>query len=520
MKKLLLMILIVCFVAAGGFVVFSACSDSHAHHLEYHAAKAPSCTEKGHKEYWQCTECGGFFEDGDGQKTVTSEGLTIFALGHDWSEWQYPDGYSCDESATVTRECARCHETENKTLAAGTHRWQITEYKEADCTHDGYVRYECDFCHVTHENILSAGHSMSHFEGKAATCTQEGNVEYYFCSFCERYFSDMDGEHEIDEADIIISALGHDWSEWTEDTAATCAKEGSRYRLCTSCGEVQREVIPAAGHQYDQTTHICSVCGDIQATQDLTFEFAYPAVYPGGSYVLTSTGENVGEIVLPATYNGKPVTGIAAGGVLSGVTSVQIPQTSTFYLYGGALADTVTQVRYAGDINGWAQLYFESGWAAGEYALFTLSGGVFVKEQNVSLTCGHIAAYAFEKNGGLGAVVLDGVQRVEQFAFASSSVVSFTAGKISALGYGAFAGCAQLKSADLSSSGITLLNAMTFAGCGLGRLKLPASLKSVAASAVPVRPDSLTFAGSREQWAQVEIGAGNALENAVCEADV
>ena len=390
MKKLLIMILIVCFVAAGGFVVFSACSDSHVHHLEYHAAKAPSCTEKGHKEYWQCTECGGFFEDGDGQKTVTSEGLTIFALGHDWSEW-------------------------------------------------------------------------------------------------------------------------------TEDTAATCAKEGSRYRLCTSCGEVQREVIPAAGHQYDQTTHICSVCGDIQATQDLTFEFAYPAVYPGGSYVLTSTGESTGEIVLPAVYNGKPVTGIAAGGVLSGVTSVQLPQTSIFYIYGGALADTVTQVRYPGDINGWAQLYFESGWAKGQYELFTLSGGAFVKAQDVSLTCDYIAAYAFENNGGLDAIILEGVQRVEQFAFASSSTVSLKAGNISALGYGAFAGCVHLKSADLSSSGITLLNAMTFAGCGLDRLKLPAALKSVAASAVPVRPDSLTFAGSREQWALVEIGADNALKNVICE---
>lgn len=393
MKKLLLTILIVCFFAAGGLVVFSACSVGHTHNLEYHAAEAPTCTEPGHTEYWQCTACGGFFKDKDGKTPVAAE-------------------------------------------------------------------------------------------------------------------------------DTVISAAGHDWSEWTEDKPASCTAEGIRCRTCASCGEVQREVIPAAEHTYDKNTHICSVCGEIRATQGLTFALARPAVYPGGSYVLTSTGENTGEIVLPAVYNGKPVTGIAAGGVLSGVTSVQIPQTSTFYLYGGALADTVTQVRYAGDTNGWAQLYFESGWAAGEYALFTLSGGAFIKEQNVSLTCGHIAAYAFEKNGGLGAVVLDGVQRVEQFAFASSSVVSFTAGKISALGYGAFAGCAQLKSADLSSSGITLLNAMTFAGCGLGRLKLPASLKRVAASAVPVRPDSLTFAGSREQWAQVEIGAGNALENAVCEADV
>lgn len=85
------------------------------------------------------------------------------------------------------------------------------------------------------------------------------------------------------------------------DKAAACEESGHRYRTCTRCDARQEETIAAAGHSYNSTTHVCSVCGDIEETQNLTFALASPQVYPGGSYVLTSTGSNMGEVVLPAT---------------------------------------------------------------------------------------------------------------------------------------------------------------------------------------------------------------------------
>lgn len=44
---------------------------------------------------------------------------------------------------------------------------------------------------------------------KAATCTEEGNIAYWYCSFCQKYFSDSAGLHEITLEDTIISPLGH-----------------------------------------------------------------------------------------------------------------------------------------------------------------------------------------------------------------------------------------------------------------------------------------------------------------------
>ncbi len=40
----------------------------------------------------------------------------------------------------------------------------------------------------------------------------------------------------------------HIYSDWVVDTEATCEADGSKYRTCESCGEVETEVIPATGH--------------------------------------------------------------------------------------------------------------------------------------------------------------------------------------------------------------------------------------------------------------------------------
>ena len=464
-----------------------------------------ACEAGGYVDY-KCSFCG------------TTKREELPAAGHKWSEWEVSKNATCTEAGEEKRTCENCGKEEKRTIQATDHSWgEWVTTKQPTCTQEGEQERTCANCSEKQTQPLSKlGHDMQYMEPTAATCAQAGNIEYYYCNRCDKYFSDIEGLHEITAESIVTPALDHSWGNWVTDKAAACEEDGLRHRTCERCHTEERETIKATGHSYNSTTHVCSVCGDIEETQNLTFALASPQVYPGGSYVLTSTGSNMGEVVLPATYNGKPVTGIASGAVLSGVTSVQIPNTQTFYIYGGALADTVSRINYLGDINGWAQLYFESGLAQGKYTLYTLSDSGFAAAKDVTITCNYVAAYAFENNAGLGAVTLSGVDRVEQFAFAQSSVTSFNSGGISALGYGAFAGCDKLASADLSSSSIAAINAMTFFGCKLSELKLPATLTSVAASAVPVQPAKLTFAGTSEQWSSVTIGAGNALENAIC----
>ena len=72
-------------------------------------------------------------------------------------------------------------------------------------------------------------HNMTHHPAEAATCTEDGNVEYWSCEGCGKYFADENGSEEI--TTIVIPATGHTYSEeWTYDEtdhwhAATCGHD-------------------------------------------------------------------------------------------------------------------------------------------------------------------------------------------------------------------------------------------------------------------------------------------------------
>lgn len=53
-------------------------------------------------------------------------------------------------------------------------------------------------------------HKMQHVQAVAATCTENGNIEYYKCLECERMYSDSEGNNEITDVVVVAS---HDFSE-------------------------------------------------------------------------------------------------------------------------------------------------------------------------------------------------------------------------------------------------------------------------------------------------------------------
>ena len=67
---------------------------------------------------------------------------------------------------------------------------------------------------------VNSGHKLTKAEAKAATCTEDGNIEYWYCDVCDKYFSDAEGKTEIALADTIIEATGHKMTK-TEAKAAT-----------------------------------------------------------------------------------------------------------------------------------------------------------------------------------------------------------------------------------------------------------------------------------------------------------
>ncbi|MCQ4021932.1 MULTISPECIES: cohesin domain-containing protein [unclassified Ruminococcus] len=82
-------------------------------------------------------------------------------------------------------------------------------------------------------------HDLKKVDAQKATCTKEGNIEYYVCDGCGKWFSDATGTFEIaDHNSVIIKKTAHTPSEWIEDKAATETDKGSQHKECTVCGEV------------------------------------------------------------------------------------------------------------------------------------------------------------------------------------------------------------------------------------------------------------------------------------------
>ncbi|MBP3330748.1 MAG: hypothetical protein J6L89_07945, partial [Clostridia bacterium] len=118
------------------------------------------------------------------------------------------------------------------------HDFEWVTDADATCTSDGAEHEECTVCgYVRNENtvIERLSHSLQMTEATEATCTEDGNIEYWTCSVCGKIFSDENGINEISLEDTIVEATGHNYIS---------------------------VVTPPTLDEYGYTTYTCSVCGE------------------------------------------------------------------------------------------------------------------------------------------------------------------------------------------------------------------------------------------------------------------
>ena len=99
-------------------------------------------------------------------------------------------------------------------------------------------------------------HDWNNTEETRPTCTKDGE-KVWECSRC--------GMKKTEK----ISALGHDWGDWTVTTPATCTNEGVETRICKrDPSHVETRTIPTTGHNWVDNgngTHTCTNCGATEA---------------------------------------------------------------------------------------------------------------------------------------------------------------------------------------------------------------------------------------------------------------
>ena len=109
--------------------------------------------------------------------------------GHTYGEWQSNGNGMHIRYCTV----AGCSGYEDGECTGG----------EATCT----VKAECAYCGEEYGELDSSNHNLVNTPAKDATVIETGNIEYWQCENCDKYFSDENGENEISLEDTVIQKL-------------------------------------------------------------------------------------------------------------------------------------------------------------------------------------------------------------------------------------------------------------------------------------------------------------------------
>ena len=144
-------------------------------------------------------ENGGFtLSPADGEQKIivtdkagnTAEMTVTVHDGHTFGEW------TSNGDGTHSRKCTvdGCKGVETMACSGGN----------ATCAEKAV----CEYCGKAYGKPDSNNHTdLKHIDAKAATEDAEGNIEYWYCGGCDKYYSDKDGINEIKKADTVTAKL-------------------------------------------------------------------------------------------------------------------------------------------------------------------------------------------------------------------------------------------------------------------------------------------------------------------------
>ncbi len=161
-------------------------------------AKWTVCDHKGSTAHPTCT----------GAVSCTLCGETLPATGHDYSvNWNLDDSEHWHECVRCgSRSDAVAHTDENKDHKCDTCGVVISAHTggTATCTDQAV----CEVCGERYGDS-DAGHhgDLRHVPAQAATTDAEGNIEYWYCGGCHRYYADAAATREITQADTVTAKL-------------------------------------------------------------------------------------------------------------------------------------------------------------------------------------------------------------------------------------------------------------------------------------------------------------------------
>lgn len=223
---------------------WQVCTCGAVFHKAEHFGGTATCTQRA-----TCTVCGAEYGDALGHDFTTSwthdDNMHWKQCSrcdekddvspHTWDSGTVTTAPTCTKAGERTYTCTKCGATKIEPIPATGHRWK-SEWT-SDATHhwhecanescdvtdnagkDGYAEHSggkatckaqaiCEICKASYGSLDPNNHTdLKHIDAKAATAAEEGNIAYWYCDGCNKYFSDAAATKEITKAATVTAKL-------------------------------------------------------------------------------------------------------------------------------------------------------------------------------------------------------------------------------------------------------------------------------------------------------------------------
>ena len=201
-------------------------------------AVAATCNAAGNIEYYVCSD-GKYYTDDKGINEVSLADTVVPAKGHSYDEpqWKWSDTSSTAAvTASATFICKDCGDTQSVNATVTSKVMDATYAAAGKRVYTATVKFGGKTYTDTKE-IAIPQLKLTHVAAVAATCTKNGNIEYWFDEANNKYFTDAKGENEITKAKTVVKATGHSFGEpvwkWAEDYSYATLSFS-----CSSCNTI------------------------------------------------------------------------------------------------------------------------------------------------------------------------------------------------------------------------------------------------------------------------------------------
>ena len=207
--------------------------------------KEATCFEEGYTGDTYCSDCNEKIADGQSIAKNAHNPASVWATNeHDhWKECQTVGcGNVIDKAAHRGGEatcvskavCEVCKAQYGDVDATNHKHTEIRDAKPATEQEKGYTGdtwcIDCNKKIATGSEIAMLEHKLTLVEAKDAAVTEQGNIKYYYCENCGKYFADEDGTKEISLSETVIQKFPPEIIEGNNATVNNGEKKSLTFR--------------------------------------------------------------------------------------------------------------------------------------------------------------------------------------------------------------------------------------------------------------------------------------------------